>query len=282
MAIRTKEACQMAGEGFQYNPVAGKTYSLFGRGISTDAYYDLIRQLADECLLKYPDKEELLGELRRISSRKRLLRRAREGGGDSELACLLGRISPALSEYTPLVKQHLDDMPMLKLWDRRLRTTEEQYHLYMLEIELVNRINREDFISCERKIAFLPHCLKDFKNGCRSSLGDIDYVCRGCSKACFLNRVSTLLKHHGVDAYIWMGSDLKKLKGLSSSRGRIGGLGIACVPELVTGMRESSLLGLPTVGVPLNANRCARWMGDFYDNSVSLEKIAQMVSSQSP
>ena len=272
----------MAEEEYQYSPVAGKTYSLFGHSTSTDEYYNLIRKLVDECLQKYPDKEEFLRKLRRTSARKRLLRRARGGGGDSNLACLLGRISPVLSEYTPFVKQHLDDLPLLKLWDRRLRTTEEQYHLYMLEIELVNMINRKDFVSCERKIAFLPHCLKDFENGCRSSMSDIDYVCRGCSKACFLNSVSTLLKQHGVDAYIWMGSDLKKLKGLSHLGRRIGGLGIACVPELVMGMRESSRLGFPTVGVPLNANRCARWMGDFYDNSVSLEKIAQLVSNQPP
>jgi hypothetical protein len=267
----------MAEKVFQYSPLPGKTYSLFGRGSSTEGYYSLIQQLADECLRKYPDKEALLEKLRRASARKRPLRRARGGGGDPDLAFLLGRISPALSEYTPFVQQHLDDLPVLKLWDRRLRTIEEQYHLYMLEIELVNRINREDFMNCERKIAFLPHCLKDFKNGCKSSMGDIDYVCRGCSKACFLNRVSTLLRQYGVDAYIWMGSDLKKLKGLSHSGKRIGGLGIACVPELVMGMRESSRLGLPTVGVPLSANRCARWMGSFYDNSVSLEEIVQLV-----
>jgi hypothetical protein len=267
----------MAEEGFHYSPLPGKTYTLFGRSSSTEGYYSLIQQLADECLRKYSDKDALLERLRRASARKRLLRRAREGGGDQDLAFLLGRISPALSEYTPFVRQHLDGLPVLKLRDRRLRTTEEQYHLYMLEIELVNRIYRENFMNCERKIAFLPHCLKDFKNGCKSSMGDIDYVCRGCSKVCFLNRVSTLLRQHGVDAYIWMGSDLKKLKGLSHSGRRIGGLGIACVPELVMGMRESLRLGLPTVGVPLSANRCARWMGDFYDNSVSLEKIVQLV-----
>jgi hypothetical protein len=36
-------------------------------------------------------------------------------------------------------------------------------------------------------------------------------------------------------------------------------------------------LGIPTVGIPLSANRCARWMGAFYENSVSLEKIAQLM-----
>jgi len=266
----------MAAEGFHYSPLPGKTYSLFGSGSSTDGYYNLIQQLTDECLRKYPDKEALLDKLRRASARKRLLRRAREGLGDPDIVFLLRMISPALSEYTQSVQRHLEDLSILKIRDRRLWTSEEQYHLYMLEIELVNRINQEEFMNCERKIAFLPHCLKDFKSGCKSSIGDIDYVCRGCSNACFLNMVSTLLRQHGVNAYIWMGTDLKKLKGLSHSGKRIGGLGIACVPELVMGMRESLRLGLPTVGVPLSANRCARWMGDFYENSVSLEKIVQL------
>jgi hypothetical protein len=267
----------MAEEEFHYSPLPGKTYSLFGYGSSTDGYYDLIKQLVDECLRKYPDEEELLGKLRRASAGKRRLRRAREGHGDPDIVLLLGRISPALSEYTPFVEQHLEGLSFLKFRDRTLWTTEEQYHLYMLEIELVNRINRKEFMNCEHRIAFLPHCLKDFKNGCKSSMGDIDYVCRGCSNTCFLNRVSTLLRQHGIDAYIWMGADLRKLKGLFHSERRIGGLGIACVPELVMGMRKSLRLGLPTVGVPLSANRCARWMGDFYENSVSLEKIAELV-----
>jgi hypothetical protein len=267
----------MAEEGFHYNPLPGKTYSLFGHTSSTDGYYDVIQQLTDDCLRRFPDKEALLGKLQGASASKRLLRRAREGLGDPDTVILLERISPALSEYTSQVKHHLKDLSILKFRDRRLWTSEEQYHLYMVEIELTNRINREEFIKCESRIAFLPHCLKDFEHGCKSSMGDIDYVCRGCSNICFLNRVSTLLREHGVDAYIWMGTELKKLKGLSDSQSRIGGLGIACVPELVMGMRKSIQLGIPTVGVPLSANRCKRWMGSFYENSVSLEKIVQLV-----
>lgn len=272
----------MAASEYQYTPVQGKTYSLFGRSTSTDEYYRVIHELACDCVHRYPDTEDFLRRLRRASARKGLLRKARDGAGDPVLVNILRAVGPVLAEYTPLVRQHLDSLPVLKLWDRRLRTTEEQYHLYMLEIEIVNAINQKEFVKCERKIAFLPHCLKDFKNGCKSSMGEVDYVCRACSKTCFLNRVSTLLRQHDVDAYIWMGTDLKKLKSLSQAGRRIGGLGIACVPELVMGMRESSLLGLPTIGVPLNANRCARWMGAFYDNSVSLERIVQLVTVQSP
>ena len=39
--------------------------------------------------------------------------------------------------------------------DTTLATTEEKYHLYMLEIELVNRIYREEFKA--RRIQVRPH-----------------------------------------------------------------------------------------------------------------------------
>jgi len=81
----------MVEEDFHYSPLPGRTYSLFGSSSSTDGYYNLIRQLADECLLKYPDKEALLGKLQRASARKRLLRRARESPGIRTWRFCLGR-----------------------------------------------------------------------------------------------------------------------------------------------------------------------------------------------
>src|SRR5512136_835643 len=220
----------MTDEALPYNPIPGETYSLFGRSPSTEEYYDLIRELADDILQKYPGGEALLKRIRKASSKKELLRRARQGSGDSDMVFILGRISPLLSHYTVFVKKHLEELPILKFWDRRLRTTEEQYHLYMLGIELLNRINYDSFMECQKKIALLPYCLQDWSGSCKSSMGDLDYVCRKCSNKCYINRTSSLLRAHGISAYIWMTGDLKKLKRLPKSGGRLGGLGIACVP----------------------------------------------------
>lgn len=260
-----------------YTPIPGETYSLFGRNSSTEEYYAMIKELADECLGKYPDMEAFLELVRKASSRKRLLRRAHQGSGDSDLVSILGRICPELSGYTVFVEKHLDELPILKFWDRRLRTTEEQYHLYMLEIELVNRINHDSFMECQKKIALLPYCLQDWSGSCKSSMGDLDYVCRRCSNKCYINRVSSLLREHGISAYIWMSGDLKKLKRLPKSGGRIGGLGIACVPELVMGMRSCEPLDIPAIGLPLDANRCIRWTGSFHQNSVNLKRLESLV-----
>jgi hypothetical protein len=267
----------MANKGLQYEPIQGRTYSLFGKSTSTDEYFGLIGQLADDCVKKYPDEAALIERLRRLSPRKRLLRRAREGQGDTELVFILGRIGPLLSEYTASLDKHLDEMPFYKVWDRRLRTTEEQYHLYMLEIELVNRANNEAFRRCERRIALLPYCLQDFSGRCKSSMGDLDYVCRSCSSKCYINRVATALKERGISPYIWMSGDLKKLKKLPGAGGSLGGLGIACVPELVMAMRSCATLGIPALGLPLDANLCIRWTGSFHQNSVNLARLDRLI-----
>jgi hypothetical protein len=152
----------------------------------------------------------------------------------------------------------------------------------MLEIELINRINNENFKKCDHKIALLPYCLQDFQNGCKSTKGDIDYTCKGCSGKCFINRASRVLRNNGITPYIWMSSSIKAFPKLLKARPQsIGILGIACIPELVWGMRMCMRLGIPVVGMPLDANRCMRWMGKFNENSVNLEKLNDLLSRAS-
>ena len=167
----------------------------------------------------------------------------------------------------------------MKFWDRRLATTEEQYHLYMLEIELTNRMNAGDFKKSDRKIALLPYCLRDFQAECKSSPDDFDHRCRNCSVNCYQNYTSRLLKDHQIDAYIWMGDDLKKkAKTVARNDQKLGILGIACIPELMAGMRKCRKLGIPVIGLPLDANRCVRWMGSFHENSINLEMLEKLVT----
>jgi hypothetical protein len=75
-----------------------------------------------------------------------------------------------------------------------------------------------------------------------------------------------------------MEAGLKKLfRELKDKEGGLGVMGIACVPELVRGMRMCAKLEIPVVGVPLNANRCARWMGEFHPTSVELDAVLALL-----
>lgn len=263
-------------------PVEGETYSLFGNMASTDGYYQEVAALADRCLKRFNDHIALLSTVRESSGNRRRLRRASQHGkNNSQISFLLTESKAVLSRYTKNVTTHLEGLSLRARFDRTLSMSEEQYHLAMLEIELVNRIHAEEFARARTKLAFLPHCLRDWSRDCQSKPDGHDYICKACSKNCWVNGVSKMLRLHGITPYIWMSADLSRLfKKMGKHEGDLGVLGIACIPELMHGMRLCTRHDIPVVGIPLNANRCARWTGSFYDNSVDLARLASLLKPQ--
>jgi uncharacterized protein len=150
--------------------------------------------------------------------------------------------------------------------------------LYMLEIELTNRIFKEDFKRSRYKFALLAHCLRDFRPGCRSVKGDVEAVCRGCTDDCLIHLGGVLLEKYGVKPYISVEMDQEKLfEEIKREHISVGALGIACVPELAMGMRLCIRMGISPVGIPLNANRCARWMSQAHETSFNLEQLEELL-----
>jgi hypothetical protein len=264
----------------EYSPVNGKTYSLFGNSDSTSGYYETIAMLADKVLELNPDPHYLIDNITRFSSRRKTLRRSLEKKKSGNLMTeILNLIHPHLKKYTENTEKHLKSLSLSKFFDKRLATTREQYHLYMLEIELTNRLFVSDFIKADKKIALMPYCLQDFTVKCKSEKNGFDYQCRHCSGKCFQNHASTILKTHGIEPYIWMGGNMKQLaKYTLKERRSFGVLGIACIPELTWGMRSCRKNNIPVIGIPLNANRCVRWFGEFFPNSIDLTGLERLLS----
>jgi hypothetical protein len=264
----------------EYSHIEGKTYTLFGNSDSTSDYYETIRLLADRVSAIGPDPEELLKNLQQFSSRKRSLKRALQNKCEGKLMDeIINMIDPVLKKYTGSTEEHLKHIPLSKLWDRRIATSREQYHLYMLEAELTNRFNIIQFRSAIRKIALMPYCLQDFTVECKSQKAGFDYRCRHCSAGCFQNHASNILRSNNIEPYIWQSGNMKELaKETLKEKKSFAVLGIACLPELINGMRECLKSTIPVIGLPLNANRCIRWFGKFYPNSVDLKELISLVS----
>jgi hypothetical protein len=261
----------------QYRAVSGKTYSLFGVDTSTYLYFRTIRAIAKGLLDRCPDPRILLLHVQRAGGT-----RFKKGSGFSPDSTLIAHIRKTLYEalhpYTRAVKEHLKSIPISQRFDKTIRTKEEGYHLYMLEIELINRIYREAFRKSDYKFALLPHCLRDFRSRCDSVPGDMEYVCMGCTEDCFIRLGSQLLKQYEIQPYISITIDQEKLfKRLKSEHPNIGALGIACIPELAQAMRLCIKLGISPIGIPLSANRCTRWMKQAYETSFSLEELEELV-----
>jgi hypothetical protein len=261
-----------------YTPVHGKTYSLFAEGDDSERYYAKIKRLADMFLQHCPDEKRLLGLIRKVG-KKPLLSGFKTTGADGKtLQFVRETLRQSLSIYTQNVSHHLKSLPAAKRVDSTIATTEEKYHLYMLEIELVNRIYREEFERSAYKFALMAHCLRDFRPGCRSVKGDIEAVCRGCTEDCFIRLGSVLLEKYGIKPYISVEMDQERLfRRLKQEHPSIGALGIACIPELTMGMRLCIRTGIPPIGIPLNANRCARWMSQAHETSFNLEQLEDLL-----
>jgi len=261
-----------------YTPVQGKTYSLFAEGDDSEHYYAEIKRLADVFLQRCPDRKRLLGLIQKVGERPFLLGLKTTGADRKTLQFVRETFRQSLSIYTQNVSNHLKTLPIAKRIDSTLATTEEKYHLYMLEIELVNRIYREEFKRSEYKFALIAHCLRDFRPECRSEEGDFEAVCRGCTKDCFIHLGSVLLEKYDIKPYISVEMDQEKLfRRLKQGHPSIGALGIACIPELAMGMRLCIRTGIPPVGIPLNANRCARWMSQAHETSFNLEQLEELL-----
>ncbi|HEY5125659.1 MAG TPA: DUF116 domain-containing protein [Ignavibacteria bacterium] len=263
-------------------PIIGKTYSLYGGENSSDNFFEQITLTADEILsLSGRNEIELINLLSKLSgSKKRIFKNEKT---DPFISGMMSILRKDFSKYLVNVEEHLKSISFLQMWDRRLSTSFEQYLLYVLEIELTNRIYSEEFLQSGKKLAFLPHCLRDFSKNCMASPDELDHLCKGCSKQCTINSISKLLKQSEVTPYIWLKADLKKLfKTFKNNSENPGVLGIACIPELVFGMRLCRKYNIPVVGIPLDANRCSRWMGDFYNNSVNTNKLNKILYKKSP
>ena len=261
-----------------YTPVQGKTYSLFAGGGDSEVYYAEIKRLAELFLTRTPDANQLLILIQR-AGKNSLLGGLRISGADRQtLKYIRETLRQSLSGYTSEVARHLRSLPLARMMDTTLITTEEQYHLYMLEIELVNRIYREKFTAAKFKFALLAHCLRDFRPGCRSVPGDVEALCQGCTEDCLIHLGSVLLKRYGITPYISVEMDQEKLFArLKQEHPSIGALGVACVPELAMGMRLCLGTGIFPVGIPLNANRCARWMSQAHETSFNLEQLEELL-----
>jgi hypothetical protein len=261
-------------------PVKGKTYTLFGGSDSTAGYYTTIRNLAEKALLLNPDVQYLVESIGKFSLKKRQLKKSLNAKKASNLMeDILRLIDPSLKQYTTAADEHLRTLPISKYWDRRLATSREQYHLYMLEIELTNRLFMSEFMKADKKIALMPYCLQDFSVSCKSEKTGFDYQCRHCSPGCFQNSASNILKSNHIEPYIWMDGNMKQLARYTlQNLQTFGVLGIACIPELTYGMRNCRINNIPVVGIPLNANRCIRWMGNFMPNSIDLIELEKLLA----
>ena len=235
--------------------------------------------MVDEALATGLHAESLLAALRSAGRRRRALRRMGQKPDGTPLGVVLFAARARLSRYLLDVEAHVGRLSWHKRWATVLSLSREQHFVAMVEVELCNRVNRTAFLACRERIGLLPHCACEHQDElCHARPLGFDYVCGSCAVGCPIDDVSRVLRRHRVKPYIWKGASLEHFIAERHAEGQnVGMLGVACIPELVTGMRRVARLGVPVLGVPLDANRCARWLPERLPAAVSVAQIAKVL-----
>lgn len=232
----------------------------------------------DEFLELIPGHGDLLKVIRKGSSPLRFFEKFTLKG--KLRSRFLQKMENSLSPFLGSIEEHLRSLPLSDRLDPVLRTARIGYLSYMVEIELVNRINISAFKKAHWRMALVAHCLRDFRPDCQAVPGEVEEVCVQCDEECLIGSGTRVLEEHGVETFISVSMDHKELfSKLQGKHPDMGVLGIACVPELVMGMRLCERLGIPAVGIPLDANRCERWMDECLETTYSLEQLEKLLQT---
>ncbi len=257
---------QISNKRQAFFPLDGKSF--------TEEYFLLIGQFVNMCEEIIPNRKELLESLKNLHSRAWKNPRNR-------FELLIQKIiAPKLENYEPIINAQLAEFPFYRIWSRTLRKTMRAYHIIMLEIELLNRINKDAFLKSHGKIAIMPHCMRSVNKSDKAGMEGLKYGDINCSGKSFVNHASNIFLDFGIDAYLWMSSSLKSVfKLLKSNSEHFAVIGIASIPELYTSMQKCMKLGVPFLGVPIYSGVCFTWMENPNENSIYLREVEKLLTS---
>ena len=207
---------------------SGRTYTLTDDNGSSLAYFKAVSELVDELLEIIPDHDDLLKVIRKGSSPLRFFEKLNVQG--KQRSRFLQKMESSLSPFLGPIEEHLSSLPLSDRLDPVLRTARIGYLSYMVEIELVNRINIGAFKKAHWRMALVAHCLRDFRPDCQAVSGEVEEVCVLCDEECLIGSGTRVLEEHGVETFISVSMDHKELfSGLQGKHPDMGVLGIACV-----------------------------------------------------
>lgn len=256
-----------------HNFIKSNKFPLLGNRTFPDEYFLLVGQFVNMCEEIIPNRKELLESLKSLHSRARKYPR-------NKFELLIQKIiAPELQSFEPIIHAQLAEFPFYRIWSRNLRRTMRTYHLIMLEIELMNRINKEAFLKSHGKIALFPHFLRNINKESSCLKSSQIFSGKSGSGKSFMIHVSNIFLDFGIDAYLWMSSSLASIfKLLKSNKEHFAVIGIASIPELYNSMQKCMKIGVPMLGVPINSNSYGHWMQTNHENSVYLEEVEKLLA----
>ena len=106
------------------------------------------------------------------------------------------------------------------------------YYLNIIGAEIMNMIYENRFKKCEKKVVYLPSCMRKDVSNCKAKKEEQGYKCQNCSAECNVNIISKLGEENNFTTLIIPHeTEMFRIKGDKS----IGVIGVACILNLLSG-----------------------------------------------
>ena len=193
----------------------------------------------------------------------------------------------ALGRYTPNVEEFLAKTHPTYRWREDVVFCGRQrveYHLNMVGTEIMNRAFRNQFLQTERKVVFVPPCMRARPEGeCKAQPTPFGAHCAACTPGCRVHQVTKLGEKHGFDVFI-IPDELSVVadnKVKPSQDNRLGLVGVSCPLTNITGGWEMRRLGIPAQGVLLDYCGCPwHWHKHGIPTDINLNRLLQVLGTK--
>jgi hypothetical protein len=128
----------------------------------------------------------------------------------------------------------------------------------LIDMQVVNLIERKRFVQTTRRALFLPHCSRKYMdNRCKAHFDPSvpSYICAHCSHNCPVGEAVLFAEKKGYDVYIVPGGSC--IPKILKAKNYEGVVGVACGEEAKAGMGLLKSMNVCGQNVPLIKNGCA-------------------------
>jgi len=143
----------------------------------------------------------------------------------------------------------------------------------LVDIYLLNAIQKEKFEKTSKRALFLPHCARKYMDSRCKAIFKPEvptYVCQHCSPDCLVNQATTYAQKMSYDVYIVAGgSGIPQILRKNRYEGVVG---VACSEELKLAATYIKTFNLPGQAVPLIRNGCS-------ETKFNLEELIEILKT---
>jgi hypothetical protein len=197
-----------------------------------------------------------------------------------------------LGAYTANVDRFLAEKHPAYRWrENRIFTGRQrvEYHLNMVGTTIMNRAFRESFLAADRRIVFVPPCMRKRQDGtCQATPTPYGARCAACEPQCRVHQVTKLGEKHGFAVFM-LPDDLEGLSPDAARGGTesgeepsLGIVGVSCALTNVGGGWKTRRLGIPAQGVLLDYVGCYwHWHKDGIPTAINLGQLLRTIGKDS-